>query len=111
VSPRGFTLLEVMVALVMLGLVVVASLEVFGGALRTSRNADAWAAAVAYATEGMELAKLDPRAARARGREVLPGDFAREVYVQSWVGDLQLVTVTVVLPEGGEFRLNRLLAP
>lgn len=108
-NRRGLTLLEVMVALVILALVVVVSLEVFGGALRTSRNADTWTAAVAYAAEGMELAKLDPLA--ARGRETLPNDFARQIRVQSWEDDLQLVTVTVILPGGGEFRLNRLLAP
>lgn len=110
-SERGLTLLETMVALVILGLVVVASLEVFGGAIRTADGADRWTAAIAYATEGIELAKLDATAARARGREVLPGDFARQVRLQPWEGNVRLVTVTVSLPQGGEFTLSRLLVP
>ncbi|UCF18609.1 MAG: type II secretion system protein [Gemmatimonadota bacterium] len=105
----GLTLLETMVALVILGLVVLAYLEVFAGTARAQRNTEAWTQAVTYAEDGMELAKLDLQTMLARGREELEGGFGRQVASRSLSANLQLVTVTVFFPERGQFALNRLL--
>ena len=110
-SARGLTLLEVMVALVILGLVVVGYLEVFGGALRSAATARAWSTAVAYATDGMERAKLElgesPIGSTAPER--LPGGFERHVETAPWEWGLTRVSVVVVLPGGGRYALERLV--
>jgi prepilin-type N-terminal cleavage/methylation domain-containing protein len=110
VSRRGFTLLEAMVALVILGLVVTASFQLYASALRSARGALAWETATAYAEEAMELAKLDPGAMSARGPEALEGGFQRQVRVRSLDGRLTEVTVSVRFPEGGLFEVSRLVA-
>ncbi len=83
----------------------------FAGTARAQRDAEVWARAVTYAEDGMELAKLNLAAARARGREELEGGFRRQVQSQSVSPELRLVTVTVTVyfPERGQFVLNRLL--
>ena len=107
-SRRGFTLLEAMVALVILGLVVVGYLEVFSSAVRTVQHTETWTQAVSYAADGMELARLDLAGTLARGREHLSGGFARQVQMQPAGEGLRLVSVTVLFPDGGEYTLHRL---
>jgi len=62
ITPRcrddGFTLLEVLVALVVLSTAVVAALQLFGGGLRLARSAGDQAEAVLLANAN--LANLDP---------------------------------------------------
>lgn len=106
---RGLTLLETMVALVILGLVVLGYLEVFAGTARAQRNTEVWTQAITYAEDGMELAKLDLPTAVSRGREELEGGFQRQVDSRSLDAELLLVTVTVYFPDRGQFALNRLL--
>ncbi len=107
----GLTLLETMVALVILGLVVVGYLEVFAATARSTRNAEVWSQAIAYAEEGMELAKLNPDAMQGRGVESLPGGFERRVEVRPYSRGLEQLTVVVALPDGGQFALERLIEP
>jgi prepilin-type N-terminal cleavage/methylation domain-containing protein len=109
VRRDGLTLLETMVALVILGLVVVGYLEVFGASVRAAQSATEWSRAVTYAEAGMEMAKLNLPAALGRGTESFEDGFARRVEVGSSSPGLQLVTVTVTFPDGGRFTLNRLL--
>jgi prepilin-type N-terminal cleavage/methylation domain-containing protein len=108
-SIQGLTLLETMVALVILGLVVVGYLEVFAGAARAQRDTEVWIQAVTYAEDGMELAKLDLESATLRGPEELQGGFRRQVSSRALGPGLRLVTVTVFFPDRGQFVLNRLL--
>ncbi len=108
-SRRGFTLLETMVALVILGLVVVGFLEIFGISARMSRNTVMWTQAVTHAESGVELAKLDLEAAVARGFEPLPGGYFRQVTTRPWGNDLRVATVTVAFPDGGRFVIERLV--
>jgi type II secretory pathway pseudopilin PulG len=100
------TLLEALVALVVLGLTGVGFLEVFQGAHRSARDAAAWTAAVAYAEAGIEEAALGPPP--AAGADSLP-DFRREVAVRPWRGAVDEVTVTVTLPSGARMSLRRLV--
>ncbi len=98
-----------MVALVILGVVVVGYLEVFGATARSTRNAEEWSQAIAYAEEAMELAKLDLDYARARGVEMLPGDFERRVQVAPLNRGLEQLSVVITFPDGGRFALQRLV--
>ena len=109
-ARRGLTLLEVMVALVILGLVGTSILEVFGGSVRSAGTAHVWSQAVAYAEEGMERTKLAAVApGAAASPERLPGGFARRVKAEPWSRDVARVTVVVSLPGGGTFELSRLV--
>ena len=108
-ARQGLTLLETMVALVILGLVVLGYLELFGTTVRAAGGAETWSQAVAYAEDGMERVKLVPEEAVGRGADALPGGFERRVSAQPWQNGLQHVTVVVTLPGGGEFALSRLV--
>lgn len=103
----GLTLLETMVALVILGLVVLGYLEVFTASSRGTQQAEVWSQAVAYAEDAIEAFKIEPEAAPL-GRQQLEDGFERAVEIRSWEAGLGLVTVTVFLPEGGSFTVNRL---
>jgi type II secretory pathway pseudopilin PulG len=94
------SLLETLVALVILGLAGVGFLEAFQATSRSARDAEAWVEAVAEAEAAMEQTKLG----------VAPTEGAR-VDVLSWPGaaGVELVTVTVALPDGGAFVLRRLV--
>ena len=105
----GLTLLETMVALVILGLVALGFLEVFAGSSRVTRNMERWSRAVAYAEDAMELVKIDPGTAWARPREALDGGFRRHIETQYWRDGVQLVTVVISLPDGGQFSLRRMV--
>lgn len=106
---RGFTLLEAMVALVILGLVAVECLQVLRGTLRLSDDSARWTQAVSYAEDAMEaveLRELSPVTTRTS----LPGGFARRTDSRRWNESATQVTVTISLPDGGEYRLDRLMA-
>lgn len=111
-SRAGLTLLEVMVALVILGLVVTGFLETFAGSLRAAADARIWAQAIVYAEDAQQLVKIDGLV-RATGVEMpLGGGFTRRTTVRPWRDGLARATVTVTLPNGAQFDLDRLvLAP
>jgi prepilin-type N-terminal cleavage/methylation domain-containing protein len=111
VNRRGLTLLETMIALVILGLVGVAFLSVFTQAARTTTDLDLWSTAVTHAEAGMELAIMDARGAATRSPEQLSGGYSRTTTVEPWVGHTDLVTVTVEFPDGRRYALRRLLGP
>ena len=101
----GLTLLETMVALVILGLVVVGFLEVFQGSARLAASSETWSQAVGYAEDAMETVKMGNELTR----EALPGGFERRVETRPWRDGIRLVTVVVSLPGGGQVALNRLV--
>ncbi len=107
-GARGLTLLEVMVALVMLSLVAVGYLGVFQGSHRIVARSSAWSDAIGYAADGMEQTKLELSEARDQPVALLPDGFRREVTSKPWQPGLALITVTVALPDGGRFELRRL---
>ena len=105
------TLLEAIVALAILGLAALGVLDLLSGSTRTTRDAEVWARAVAYAEAGVEAATLGPagRATPGGGDSPAPG-FTRRVDVRPWGLHLADVTVTVSLPGGTAFVLHRLVA-
>lgn len=105
----GLTLLETMVALVILGLVVVAALQLFVGTSRLTRDAETWAQAVAYAENAMERAKSEPAWSGPLGTEALPGGFERSIESRPVAPGLRRVSVIVTLPDEGRFVLDRLM--
>lgn len=103
------TLLESVVALVILGLSAVGFLEVFQGASRSTQDAQAWVAAVSYAEEGVEAAKIGGAALVGSQLAAAPGRMSRRIELRPWRGRVSDVVVTVTLPAGQQFTLHRLV--
>lgn len=105
------TLLESLVALVILGLASAGFLQLFQGSSRSTRDAEAWVKAVGYAEASMEQTKLGTRGGERSLVDSLPPGFALDTDVQPWLGarGLEQITVTVALPDGGAFVLRRLV--
>jgi prepilin-type N-terminal cleavage/methylation domain-containing protein len=108
-SRKGLTLLEVMVALVILSLVATGFLEIFTGALRTSAETRTWAQALLYAEEGQERVGRESRARLLNSEEALGGGFTRRTAIHPWREGVSRATVTVTLPDGERFELHRLV--
>ena len=106
-GQRGLTLLEVLVALVVLSLVALAYLQVFHGSHALVASSHEWSQAIGYAEDAMERTKLG--SAQPSGPEALPGGFRRQVTTRPWQAGLTLVTVTVFFPGEGRFDLDRLV--
>jgi len=104
------TLLESLVALVILGIAAIAFLGALHATSGSTRDVEMWQEAVGYAESTMELTKLGAGAATAE-LDVQPAGLAREVTVTPWAGGqgLEDVAVTVALPGGGHFVLHRLV--
>ncbi|MEO6055410.1 MAG: prepilin-type N-terminal cleavage/methylation domain-containing protein [Gemmatimonadales bacterium] len=105
----GLTLLEVMVALVILSLVATGFLETFARALRATADARVWAQAVVYAEEGVELVKIDGAGPVAARPPELGGGFSRRVALRPWREGLDRATITITMPGGGQLALDRLV--
>jgi prepilin-type N-terminal cleavage/methylation domain-containing protein len=108
-TERGLALLEVMVALVILGLVAVGYLHLLQASHLLVARAREHAQAVSYAAAGMERAKRELPKLDRKPTEVLPGGFRREVVTRHWRPGLALLTVTVFLSEGARFELTRVV--
>jgi prepilin-type N-terminal cleavage/methylation domain-containing protein len=108
VRERGVALLEVLVALVVLGLVGLSYLELFHQSHRLVGDSQEWSKAVEYAEDAMEGIKLRGGDAQLAAED-LPGGFRREISSRPWLPGLLAVEVTVSLPGGGRFDLDRLL--
>lgn len=105
---RGLTLLEVLVALVVLSLVGLGYLQLFHGTHRLVTASRAWSQALEYAEDAIERAKLREPGFAAAPAESLPAGFRRQITQRPWRPGLTVVTVTVFLPGGGRFDLDRL---
>lgn len=105
---RGLTLLEVMVALVILSLVGLAYLDLFHQSHRIAADSRQWTAAVGYAEDAMERVKLQGAPAQPTVDD-LPGGFKRQTSAHLWKPGLTVVEVTVAMPGGGKFDLDRLV--
>lgn len=108
-GERGLTLLEVMVALVLLGLVVAGYLQLAHASHRLVARSGTWSTAVGFAAEGMEQVKLELPEVSDRPVEPLPDGFRRQITTEPWQPGLALVRVMVLMPDGGRFELHRLV--
>ncbi len=112
-NNRGFTLLEAMVALVILSLVIVSTLSLHAASIRSASRAEQWTTAVELAEAALEELKLrsaDEWRLRPEGETTVPEGYVRRVEVTGWSHGLRLVVVTVATPYGPSFRLSRLFA-
>jgi len=101
------TLLESIVALVILGLAAVGFLELFQRASVATRDTASWSRAVAAAELTMERAVISTQAAR----DTVDG-LARRVEVRPWANGLREIVVSVDLSSasGASVVLHRLVA-
>ena len=101
------TLLESIVALVILGLAAVGFLELFQRATVATRDTAAWSRAVAVAELSMEQSLLRTGASR----DTVDG-MGRRIEIRPWVGGLREIVVTVDVPPpvGANVVLHRLVA-
>jgi Tfp pilus assembly protein PilV len=102
------TLLEALVALVILGLSAIGVLDALHSSSRSSYDAVVWTQAVGYAEAAMEESKLHGQIRPQP--ETLANGFARRVEVQPFSAPgLERVSVTVTMPNGRSFVLHRLV--
>jgi prepilin-type N-terminal cleavage/methylation domain-containing protein len=108
VSRTGLTLLEVLVALVILGLVATGLLDTLASTLRNTTEARSWAQALVYAEQGQQM--VDVEGLRSAGiDEPLGGGFTRRLEVRHWGQGVSRATITIILPDGERFELDRLV--
>ena len=81
-SANGFTLLEVMVALAILGVGIVSVLELFAGGLRLGVKASRYTLAAIYAQNVMNRLFTQPSLDDGEERGDLPGGYAWRARVQ-----------------------------
>lgn len=105
------TLLETVVALVILSLSAIGVLGVFQQTNRTAVDAHAWTVATAYAEEGVEASKIGPAARREIDGSRLPPGFSRRIDVRPAAHGLSDVSVTVTIPGGASMVVHRLIQP
>jgi hypothetical protein len=93
------TLLESIVAFVVLTLVGIACLDLSRGAMQLEHRSAEWTQAVAQAESAMAAATEGAAAADGLGATVLR---------RPWRTGVDLIEVSVPLPDGGVYRLERL---
>lgn len=97
------TLLEALVALVILGLATVGYLDVFQASTQSVGSAAEWTQTVSVAESTMEEVL-----AGARPQQISNG-YRNDVRVEPWREGLNEVTVRVVAPNGSTFEIRRLV--
>jgi type II secretory pathway pseudopilin PulG len=105
----ALTLLESLIALVIVGLFAVGTLEALQVSSASSRNAADWATAIAYADAAMEEARLASRTTEARTAKA-PAGFTAITERMEREDGLQEIVITVAMPGGSRFHLRRLAA-
>ena len=103
------TLLETVVALVILSLSAIGILGVFQQTNRAAAEANSWAVATSYAEQGMEAAKIGPAALREIAATHLPTGYSRRIDARPGRGGLTDVSVTVAVPGGASLVVHRLI--
>ena len=105
------TLLEALVALVILGTSVAGVLGVFQNGARSVQSADAWNRASVAAESALEeavRARLEGTTLTAPATDGEPGLETR-VEVQPWRGTVEDIVVRVTLPDGRAMTVHRLV--
>ncbi len=104
------TLLETLIALVILSLAAVGLLEVFQTTSSSTADARTWVAAVAYAQQGVEAAKVGAVAIRETQGQSSGFGLERTIETRQFREGLAEIVVTVSLPRGGRYVLHRLVS-
>jgi len=113
---RGFSLLEVMVALAILGIALVAIFQLFSLNLRSTQKAEDYSKAIFYARSMLDEAYIfvDPADASDSKEYENKYGVTRKVSLKSESedGDIKVydITVEVVWPPSGNFRISALRA-
>ena len=111
---RGFSLLEVMVALAILGIALVAIFQLFSLNLRSTQRAEDYSKAIFYARSMLDEAYIfvDPADASDSKEYENKYGVTRQVSLKSESedGDIKLyeITVAVVWPPSGNFKVSGL---
>ena len=111
---RGFSLLEVMVALAILGIALVAIFQLFSINLRSTQKAEDYSKAIFYARSMMDEAYsfIDPADASDSKEYEDKYEVTRSVSLKSESEDgktkLYEITVAVAWPPSGNFRISGL---
>ena len=111
---RGFSLLEVMVALAILGMALVAIFQLFSLNLRSTQKAEDYSKAIFYARSMLDEAYIfiDPADASDSREYENKYEVTREVNLKSESEDgkikLYEITVAVTWPPSGNFRIRGL---
>ena len=103
------TLLEALLAVVILGLSAVGYLQVFQGSTQSVLVAEQWNRAAAVAESYMESALLARRDGAVAAAPSTPDGITAKVQVTPWRGRLRDMTVTVALPDGRTLTVHRLV--
>ena len=103
------TLLESVIALVILSLTAVGVLGIFQQTNRAAADARAWITATTYMEEAMESAKLG--AWPGSNAESLPPGYSRQTEMRPGPSRLTDVVVTVRIPGNAAFTVHRLVSP
>lgn len=106
------TLLEALVALVIIGLSAVGYLDVFQSSARSVRDAGEWTRTVALAESAMEAATLGDALQAQAGAlpaEAREAGYRERVDVRPWRPGVYEIAVTVTAPRGTSFTLHRLM--
>lgn len=103
------TLLESVIALVILSLTAVGVLGIFQQTNRAAADARAWTTATAYMEAAMESAKIGEWSTASAVS--LPPGFSRRIETQPGPNGLTDVVVTVSVPGGAALTVHRLMSP
>jgi type II secretory pathway pseudopilin PulG len=101
------TLLESVIALVILSLTAVGVLGIFQQTSRAADDARAWTAATSYLEEGMETVKLGEWTTSSLTASSLPPGYARHFERRPGPNGLTDVAVTVSIPGGAALTVHR----
>ncbi len=112
---NGFSLLEVMVALAILGVTVVALFQLFSMALRSTKKAEDYSKALFYARSMLDEAYSNPEIENGSDSSYFENDYykgTKQVSVRSESEDgktkLYEITVTVTWPPSGSLKISGL---
>jgi type II secretory pathway pseudopilin PulG len=103
------TLLESLVALVILGVSAVGFLGVFQASSRSVRSAEEWNRAVAVAEAALEEQLASLKAGAPPLRSEPPSGFTSQIASGSWRPGVTELAVTVTMPGGASFTVHRLV--
>ena len=105
-NSRGLTLLETMVALVIVGVIVSGTLGAVVQSGQAVGKAATWSDAVAYAEDGLERTRAGETLPDSTSAQPLAGGYLRWVERAPRGGVLRQLTVVVRLPGGARFALS-----